>query len=228
MPRSHRLRAASCTVIVLPSRTIDPGRRRLDAEERKPDVGASGADQPGKAEDLAAVQVEVDVLEDALAGEAAHREQQLALRRRRARLEAGPSRGRPCRRWRCCGVASARGRVEISRPSRKTVTWSAISKTSSMRWLTKRMATPWSRRSRTSLKSWPTSWAESEAVGSSMMRTRTLSEIALAISTDCCAASVSPRAGLRTSMRHAEFGEDRLGLAEHAAPVDELRRGPGG
>ena len=32
-----------------------------------------------------------------------------------------------------------------------------------------------------------------------MMRTRTLSEIALAISTDCCAASVSPRAGLRTS-----------------------------
>ena len=33
-----------------------------------------------------------------------------------------------------------------------------------------------------------------------MIRTRTFSEIALAISTDCWAASVSPRAGLRTSM----------------------------
>jgi hypothetical protein len=32
-----------------------------------------------------------------------------------------------------------------------------------------------------------------------MISTRTFNEIALAISTDCCAASVRPRAGLRTS-----------------------------
>ena len=86
--------------------------------------------------------------------EAAHRQEHVALRRRRARLEEARSRGRPCRRWRAAASTSARGRVEISRPSRNTVTRSAISKTSSMRWLTKRMATPWSRRSRTSLKSW--------------------------------------------------------------------------
>ena len=98
-----------------------------------------------------------------------------------------------------CGVASARGLVEIRRPSRNTVTLSAISKTSSRRWLTNRIATPLSRRSRTSLNSMAASWADSDAVGSSMISTRTFNEIALAISTDCCAASVRPRAGLRTS-----------------------------
>ena len=53
------------------------------------------------------------------------------------------------------------------------------------------------------------------------MSTRTLSEIALAISTDCCAASVSPRAGAAHVERDAELGEDRLGILEHLAPADD-------
>ena len=96
-------------------------------------------------------------------------------------------------------VASRRGREEIHLPSRSTVMRSAMRKTSSRRWPMKRIATPWLRSAVTSLKSWSTSWAESEAVGSSMMSTRTLSEMARAISTACWAASVRPRAGMRTS-----------------------------
>ena len=47
------------------------------------DIGAAGADQAGEAEHLAAADVEADILEDALAAEVAHRQEQLALRRRR-------------------------------------------------------------------------------------------------------------------------------------------------
>ena len=54
-----------------------------------------------------------------------------------------------------------------------------------------------------------------------MISTRTFNEIALAISTDCCAASVRPRAGLRTSSAMPSVREDVLGLAEHPAPVRE-------
>jgi hypothetical protein len=50
-------------------------------------------------------------------------------------------------------------------------------------------------------KSRCTSCAEREAVGSSMISTRTSSEIALAISTVCCSARVRPRAGSPTSSR---------------------------
>ena len=46
------------------------GRRRLDAEQREADIGAAGADQPGEAEHLAAMEIEADVLEDAVAAEA--------------------------------------------------------------------------------------------------------------------------------------------------------------
>ena len=45
-------------------------------------------------------------------------------------------------------------------------------------------------------------------------------EIALAISTDCWAASVRPRAGLSHVERDAQFGEDLLGLAKHLSPPD--------
>ena len=65
----------------------------------------------------------------------------------------------------------------------------------------KSTATPRSRSWRATRKSCRTSWSESDAVGSSMMRTLTSSEIAFAISTACCAARVSPRAGARTSSR---------------------------
>ena len=71
-------------------------------------------------------------------------------------------------------------------------------------------------------KSRCTSWAESEAVGSSMIRTRTSSEIALAISTVCCSARVSPRAGSPTSSRTSSRAEDLARLAFHAPPVDDL------
>ena len=61
-------------------------------------------------------------------------------------------------------------------------------------------ATPSSVRRRICLNSSETSCAESAAVGSSMIRTRTSSESALAISTACCEATVRPLASLRTSM----------------------------
>ena len=63
------------------------GCRRLDAEERQADIGASGADQAGEAEDLAAADVEADVMKDALTGEAAHGQDQVALLDRGARLQ---------------------------------------------------------------------------------------------------------------------------------------------
>ena len=58
-----------------------------------------------------------------------------------------------------------------------------------------------------------------------MMRTRTLSEIALAISTDCWAASVRPRAGFRTSSetpssaRIASASRNISSPADHGAAV---------
>ena len=98
-------------------------------------------------------------------------------------------------------VTSAAGRVETCSPSRSTVIQSAIWNTSSSRWVMNSTVTPRSRNWRAAWKSCPTSCSESEAVGSSMIRTFTSSEIAFAISTACCAARVSPRAGARTSRR---------------------------
>ena len=57
-----------------------------------------------------------------------------------------------------------------------------------------------------------TSWAESAAVGSSMISTRTSSEIALAISTACWAATVRPLARRAHVEVDVEPGEDGLGL----------------
>ena len=99
------------------------------------------------------------------------------------------------------GVSSERGRVDTQRPSRRTVTRSEISKTSSIRCEMNRMATPSRRSDSTIPNSRRTSWAESEAVGSSMIRTRTCNESALAISTVCCSARVRPRAGSSVSRR---------------------------
>ena len=53
-----------------------------------------------------------------------------------------------------------------------------------------------------------------------MIRTRTLSEIALAISTDCWAASVSPRAGLRTSSATPSSARIASASRNMRAPVD--------
>ena len=132
-------------------------------------------------------------------------------------------RARPCPGWRSPASASARGRVDIQpavtqhghpvgdledlfHPVRDEQDGDALSSQGVGR----------------SANSRRTSWAESDAVGSSMIRTRTLSEMALAISTVCCSASVRPRAGAsrRVGRRAAE---DRLGIAAHPAAVD--RRG---
>ena len=50
----HRFARRADLSRLLPFSRIDPGGRRLDAEERKRDIGASGADQSGEAQDLAA------------------------------------------------------------------------------------------------------------------------------------------------------------------------------
>ena len=62
-------------------------------------------------------------------------------------------------------------------------------------------ATPESVSRRICLKSSDTSCADSAAVGSSMISTRTSSDSALAISTACCEATVSVLASSRTSIR---------------------------
>ena len=61
-------------------------RRRLDAEKGESDIGAARADQSGEAEHLAAVEIEGDAFEDALAAEIGHRENEVLSRRRRPRL----------------------------------------------------------------------------------------------------------------------------------------------
>ena len=116
--------------------------RRGDPEERQPDVGAAGADETGEAEHFAGAQLEGDVLKDALAAEVAGPP---AGPRpvRAARGGRAPTTSRPTMpRMAAAGVSSARGVVEIQRPSRRIVTRSAISNTSSMRWEMKRIATP--------------------------------------------------------------------------------------
>jgi hypothetical protein len=47
---------------VLPSSVTSPPMRPVDAEDRARQLGAPRADEPGEAEDLARVEVEVDVV----------------------------------------------------------------------------------------------------------------------------------------------------------------------
>ena len=61
---------------------------------------------------------------------------------------------------------------------------------------------------------------ESDAVGSSMIRMRTLREMAFAISTDCWAANVESSRRISHVQRDAEFGQDAFGVSEHLPPVD--------
>ena len=102
-------------------------------------------------------------------------------------------------RTRSAVVRSAVGVVMTCRPSRKTVARSHSSKTSSSRWLTNRTATPRARRFRTIVNSRSTSWAESDAVGSSRMSTRASTDSDLAISMSCWSAIDRPRTGAPTS-----------------------------
>ena len=102
-------------------------------------------------------------------------------------------------RTRSAVVSPLVGVVTTWRPSRKTVARSHSSKTSSSRWLTNRTATPRSRRRRTIVNRRSTSWADSDAVGSSRIRTRASTDSALAISISCWSAIDRPRTGAPTS-----------------------------
>ncbi len=207
---------------------VDPdlaGVGGSDPEQGQADVGPSRADESGEAE--------------------RPRRPGPRTRRRRRRLRvrgrgprAPPARVRSASAMNSCSsglptmsriavsaVASPVGRVEIQRPSRRTVTRSAISKTSSIRCEMNRIATPSARSDRMIRKRRSASWAESDAVGSSMIRTRTLSEIALAISRVCCSAGVRPRAGSSTSRRTPSLSKHGLGVTAHPPPVDECGRG---
>ena len=140
------------------------------AEQRQGELGAPGAQQAGEAQHLAAMQGEADVLILAGAGQAAHLQQR---RRRRPWSRAdtvcsmvSPVISSPMRR----ASTSATGQVPTLRPSRITVTRSAISTTSSSRWLTKTTATPSAFSLATMRSSASTSARVSEAVGSSMNR----------------------------------------------------------
>ena len=194
--------------------------RRLDAEQREPDIGAPRADQAGEAEHLAAMQIEADALEHAPATQALHREEQGPA----GPMLAAPlviSISRPTMSAIArCGVASARGRVEINRPSRKTVILSAISNTSSMRWLTNRIATPWLFRSRTSRNS-------SCDLVRGERRGRLVHDEDANVQRDRLGDFHRLLRGQREAARRAahverdaELGEDRLGLAEHLPPAD--------
>ena len=116
------------------------------AEQRQRQLGAAGAEKTGEPQHLAATQGEGDVLVLAGAGQPAHLQQ-----RRRRRHVAG---GDPCARSTSPVISSPMRRASTSppakvptlRPSRSTVTRSAISTTSSSRWLTNTTATPWARR----------------------------------------------------------------------------------
>ena len=79
----------------------------------------------------------------------------------------------------------ARARLEIHFPSRNTVTRSAICEYFFHAVADEQDQTPWSRSERVNWNNCSASCAESEAVGSSMISTRTLSEMALAISMVC-------------------------------------------
>ena len=80
--------------------------------------------------------------------------------------------GRPSSRTSSSWFASAARRVEMCRPSRNTVIRSAMRNTSSRRWLMNNTATPRSRSRWTWSNKRSTSWADSDAVGSSMISTR--------------------------------------------------------
>ena len=109
----------------------------------------------------------------------------------------------------------------MCRPSRRTVTVSAIAPTSSSRWLMKMIATPRSRSCRTMREqaSRPRA-AESAAVGSSMISRRASDESALAISSSCLSATPSPRTGVSGPKSTPSSARMRLasGMARQSTP----------
>ena len=117
--------------------------------------------------------------------------------------------------------------VMTCRPSRNTVVVSHRSKTSPRRWLTNRIATPRSRRPRTIVNSRSTSCADSDAVGSSRMRTFASTDSALAISISCWSAIDRPRTSARTS-NLTSSSSNSAWAARRVPPQSTVPSGPAG
>ena len=112
-----------------------PGGERVAPEQRAGELGPAGADEPGEAQDLARPKVEADVLEHARPGEAAHAQERRAARGgpggfcASASASASPIINSTMR----LRFISASGRDATLRPSRSTVTRSAIASISASR-----------------------------------------------------------------------------------------------
>ena len=118
-------------------------------------------------------------------------------------------------------VTSATGLVEMCWPSRSTVMRSLSSNTSSSRWLTKRIATPDAASRRTWRNSRRTSWADSAAVGSSMIEHpdvagHRLGDLDRLLAGDGQLGRRRPRVDV-----DLELAEDRRGPLVHVPPVHE-------
>ena len=97
-------------------------------------------------------------------------------------------------------VSAFAGWSTISRPSRSTTTRSQCASASSRRWVMKMSPTPWAASSCASANSRSPSAGVSEEVGSSRIRRRGCSAIALASSTSCCSPLRRLPSGVRGSM----------------------------
>ena len=117
-------------------------------------------------------------------------------------------------------VRSAVGVVMTCLPSRNTVARSHSSKTSSSRWLTNRTATPRARRLRTIANRRSTSWAESDAVGSSRIEDARLERQRLG-DLDELLVGHRQAADRRADIDlDGELLEQRLGRPARGAPVE--------
>ena len=226
-----RSRSASCGMRIvtgLPSRRIVPvsagampNRASPTSVRRAPTSPAKPSTSPARRSNETSLNTpsrpEPTDLEDDLAGS-------LPASAGRTRSASRPTISRIA----IAGVSSDRGRVDTQRPSRRTVTRSAISKTSSIRCEMNRIGDALAPERLDDPEQARTSWAESEAVGSSMIRTRTCSESALAISTVCCSARVRPRAGSSTSSRTPSRARIASASRRIRATVDARGRGRDG
>ena len=195
-----------------------------DAEHRMGDLGSSGADESGEADDLAGADREVDARDagrpqprdrqdDRRVGAAAGAWAETTLR------AVGPS----IASTRDASVSAAVGAVRITRPSRRTVTVSASSSTSRRKWEMRRIVLPWAASDFTISWRRAVSAPLSAAVGSSMMTTSAARESARRISTSCCSATRSERAG--TVAAEVESGGAHEGLVAlpQRSPLHDAR-----
>ena len=123
------------------------------------------------------------------------------------------------------GLVDGMSRVEIRMPSRKTVTRSHSSNTSSSLWLTYRTPLPMPFNRRITSKSCFASFGVSAEVGSSMMTTFASWDSARAISTICCWDTVSrPTCSIGSRSRPIESRIARVRVARAFQSMVRLRR----